>query len=60
MPEPARAGPTLDSRLWVVEGGVRGRVFGPDTVLGKLACRQCTLRRMLQYSESSLSMSACE
>ena len=36
----ARAGGTLDSRLWEVEGGVRGRVLVPEMALEKLADKQ--------------------
>jgi hypothetical protein len=60
MPLPARAGPTLDSRLLVAEGGVRGREFGPETELQRSAYEQRKERRKLQYRESSLRISACE
>lgn len=60
MPLPLRVGATLDSRLWVAEGGVRGREFGPETVLEKSAHKPREEPRVRQYRESSLSMSACE
>jgi hypothetical protein len=32
-----RLGAVLDSRLWVADGGVRGRECDPETLLGTLA-----------------------
>jgi hypothetical protein len=32
-----RLGAVLDSRLWVADGGVRGREFDPETLLRLLA-----------------------
>jgi hypothetical protein len=54
-----RLGAVLDSRLWVADGGVRGREFDPETLLCGLVYK---LRRVIGaiYKELKLRRSACE
>lgn len=54
-----RLGAALDSRLWVADGGVRGREFDPDTLLFVSAASLLCLLRAA-YNELKLRMSACE
>jgi hypothetical protein len=49
----------LDSRLWVADGGVRGRELVPETFLQQSAWPQHRSTGCI-YRLSNLRMSACE
>lgn len=54
-----RLGAALDSRLWEVDGGVRGRELEPETLLPQLVTATVEVYHET-YKELKLSMSACE
>lgn len=53
-----RLGAALDSRLWVADGGVRGREVDPDTLLFGIRVLEVFKDMALSYNELKLSMSA--
>lgn len=62
MVELVRLGAVLDSRLWLVEGGVWGRELVLERLLGRSDQQAWTGGARLDrlYNELKLRMSACE
>jgi hypothetical protein len=55
-----RLGAALDSRLWVADGGVRGREFDPETFLSVISTSRPPNMTYATYKELKLSRSAWE